>query len=114
MIVHRGSARGWLHVSDAVEVIRRAGEYESPPRIINIGHPDIRPIKELARMIAREYGTDSRLIIEDDLPSQMTSVKNPHLDRQAKSLNFAPSVSLEDGVRLVCDAMRKRLAGQVH
>lgn len=116
VIVHRGAARGWLHASDAVRAIITAGtaDIRADERIINIGHPDVRPVKELARMIASEYGVDYGLIVEDELPRRMTLVKNPHLARQERLLGFVPEVTLEDGVGRVCAAMRDRLGGRVH
>src|SRR5207244_1378496 len=53
--VHRGSARGWLHVSDAVRAIEaatRVPEYA----VVNIGHPHIVPIADLAEMVRSELG----------------------------------------------------------
>lgn len=116
VVVHRGSARGWLHVSDAVRAILAAATCDAPrdERIINIGHPDVRPIKDLARMIAYEFGVDYGLIIERDLPARMTAVKNPHLERQSRILGFEPFVTLDEGVSRVCAAMRDRLGGRVH
>lgn len=115
VVVHRGSARGWLHVSDAVRAIIAAATCDAPrdERIINIGHPDVRPIKDLARMIAYEFGVDYGLIIEKDLPARMTAVKNPHLERQSRILGFEPFVTLDEGVSRVCAVMRDRLGEPV-
>ena len=116
VVVHRGAARGWLHSSDAVRAIISAATVDAPhdERTVNIGHPDVRPVKELARMIASQFGTDYGLIIEADLPGRMTAVKNPHLDRQRRLLGFEPVVTLEDGVARVCARMRDRTVGPVH
>ncbi|WP_204273092.1 hypothetical protein, partial [Enterobacter hormaechei] len=45
--VHGGSARGWFHVSDAVRAIEAASRVEDYA-VVNIGHPDVRPIADLA------------------------------------------------------------------
>lgn len=106
--VHRGSARGWLHVSDAVAAMERAAavrEYMA----INIGHPDIQPIENLAEMIRRELDAPESLIVVDDQPDGMTPVKRPSLERQWEVLGVAPSVSLAEGVRRVCAEIRRRL-----
>jgi nucleoside-diphosphate-sugar epimerase len=99
--VHRGSARGWLHVSDAVRAIEAASwltEYST----INLGHPDIVSVAELAELIRAELGADPALVTEGPLPPQMTLIKRPTLDRQRKLLGRDPLVTLRDGVQLVC------------
>jgi nucleoside-diphosphate-sugar epimerase len=69
--VHRGSARGWLHISDAVAAIEaatRVSEYT----VINIGHPEIISISDLAEMIRVELDAPSELITYTDIPARMT------------------------------------------
>src|SRR5439155_513332 len=48
--VHRGSARSWLHISDAVRAIEAAASLEEYA-VVNIGHPDVVPIEDLAEQI---------------------------------------------------------------
>jgi nucleoside-diphosphate-sugar epimerase len=106
--VHTGSARSWLHISDAVRAIEaavRVPEYA----VVNIGHPDVVPIATLAEMIRRELGADPSLVREVALPVRMTSVKRPVLDRMRTLLGVEPSVSLADGVSRVCGRIRQRL-----
>jgi nucleoside-diphosphate-sugar epimerase len=107
--VHRGSARSWLHISDAVRAIEaatRVKEYS----VINIGHPEIMPIADLAEMVCRELQADPSLIKYQELPSRMTLIKRPILDRQKTILGVAPKISLKEGVRLVCNRVRQRIA----
>jgi nucleoside-diphosphate-sugar epimerase len=104
--VHRGSARGWLHVSDAVRAIEAAGHLERHT-VINIGHPEIVPMIELAEMIRMELGADHDLIRTVPIPPQITLVKHPSLERQRLLLGFEPRVPLEEGVRRVCAVQRK-------
>jgi nucleoside-diphosphate-sugar epimerase len=106
--VHRGSARSWLHVSDAVRAIEAAAHLNEYS-VINIGHPDVVPIAALAEMIRRELGADASLIREVDLPERMTSIKRPVLDRMRTLLGIEPAVSLRDGVSRVCAGVRERL-----
>ncbi len=104
--VHRGSARGWLHISDAVRAFEAASRVERYTTI-NVGHPDIVPIADLATMIRSELQADPGLIRTLALPPQMTLVKHPVLDRQRKLLGFEPHVSLREGVRRVCAYQRR-------
>ena len=48
--VHRGSARSWLHVSDAVRAIEAAARVDEYS-VINLGHPELVPMADLAEMI---------------------------------------------------------------
>ena len=99
--VHRGSARGWLHISDAVRAIEAAGRLREYA-VINIGHPDIVPTADLAEMIRKELGARPALVRLRELPPNMTLLKRPRLERQNSLLGFRPSVPLERGVGWVC------------
>lgn len=101
--VHRGSARSWLHVADAVRAIEAAGRLDQYA-VINIGHPDIIPMADLAEMIRAELKASPDLVITTDLPPQMTLVKRPTLDRQRTLLGFEPTIGIAEGIRRMCTA----------
>lgn len=105
---HRGATRSWLHVSDAVRAIEAAARLDEYA-VINIGHPDILPIGDLAEMIRAELNADPALIKVTELPSRMTLKKRPSLDRMRDLLGVVPKVSLPDGVRLVTRRVQERL-----
>ncbi|MEW5984356.1 MAG: NAD(P)-dependent oxidoreductase [Acidobacteriota bacterium] len=108
--VHRGSARSWLHVTDAIRAIEaaaRAPEYA----VINIGHPEVVSIESLAQRIQQTLGAAESLVELTDLPPRMTLIKRPSLDRQRDLLGVVPSVSLDRGVERVCSRIRERLLG---
>jgi nucleoside-diphosphate-sugar epimerase len=106
--VHRGSARGWLHISDAVRAIEAATRVQQYVAI-NIGHPAFVSMAELAEMIRKELGAPTELIEYTDLPSRMTLVKRPTLERQRNILGVVPEVSLREGVHRVCQQVSERL-----
>jgi nucleoside-diphosphate-sugar epimerase len=110
--VHRGSARGWLHVSDAVRAIEAAAGIEQHT-VINIGHPDIVPMLELAEMIRAELGADGSLIRVVPVPAEITLVKRPALERQRVLLGFEPVIPLREGVSRVCDVQRRLVDSHV-
>lgn len=105
--VHRGSARGWMHVSDAVRAIEAAAHVDHY-EVINIGNSDIRSVEELALMICKELGADKNLIHYVDLPSRMTLIKRPTLRKQKELLNIETNVQIEEGVKRVCEMIQKR------
>jgi nucleoside-diphosphate-sugar epimerase len=107
--VHNGSARGWLHSSDAVRAIEAAAHVKEYT-VINIGHPEIKLLAELAEMIRKKLGASKDLIKYMDIPRQMTLIKNPTLERQKNILGVEPKVSLEEGVARVCKRVPERLA----
>lgn len=106
--VHEGSARGWMYVDDAVRAIIRAGEIREPYTVVNIGNPDVRPMLDVAELVADTLGADHDLIRIVPQPGRMTLVKNPMLHRQEVILGVVPEVTLEEGVRRVCAAVMKR------
>jgi nucleoside-diphosphate-sugar epimerase len=107
--VHRGTARGWMHISDAVRAVEAATRVQEYA-VVNIGHPDVRSIEELAEMIRAELEAPSELVTVRDLPERMTAVKIPSLERQREILGVVPEVSLEEGVHRVCETVVARLA----
>ncbi len=113
--VHRGAARGWLHISDAVRAIEAATRVPDYA-VVNIGHPDIVPMNELAARIRAALDAPANLIVEREIRERMTLVKRPNLERQRVLLGIEPVVSLEEGVARVCRRVRERLAAgeQVH
>jgi|TARA_B100000959_G_scaffold262486_1_gene300959 nucleoside-diphosphate-sugar epimerase len=107
--VHSGSARSWLHVSDAVRAMEAAAHIDEY-MVINIGHPGILPIEELAEQIRVELGAPGSLIEYLPQPDGMTPIKRPILNRQRDVLGISPIVSLEEGVQRVCKKVQERIA----
>jgi nucleoside-diphosphate-sugar epimerase len=109
--VHRGAARGWLHISDAVRAIEVAANLHEFA-VINIGQPDIMSIGDLAEMIRGELAASKDLVQVQDLPGRMTLVKRPSLARMRDLLDIVPQVSPQDGVRMVCRRVQERLRAE--
>jgi nucleoside-diphosphate-sugar epimerase len=106
--VHRGAARSWLHISDAVRAVEAATRVEEYA-VVNVGHPDVRPVLELAHLIREALDAPDELVRTVRLPERMTPVKRPALGRQRTILGVGPEVSLEDGVDRVCRTIQRRL-----
>jgi nucleoside-diphosphate-sugar epimerase len=109
--VHRGSARTWLHIADAVrgiEAAARVDEYS----VINLGHPDLVPMADLAERIRAHFDASPELIVTTDLPPKMTLIKRPILERQRRLLHFEPTIGIAEGVRRVCVAQARSLEAQ--
>lgn len=95
--VHRGSARSWLHVSDAVIALEMVAEASG---VLNIGHPDVIETVDLAYTIVDLLNADTSLIRVIDQPAGMTLRKEPDLTRQT-AIGFAPMVDVVEGIRRV-------------
>ena len=106
--VHKGTARGWLHISDAAKAIEKAAHLNEYS-VINIGHPEIKSILSLANMIKEQLEAPSSLIKEIEIPQRMTSIKNPTLKRQTELLKVTPKIDLYEGVSRVCSKVLERL-----
>jgi len=106
--VHRGSARSWLHISDAVQAITAAASVKEYA-VINIGHPDVVAMEVMAERVRTELGASRSLVQVTDLPARMTLIKRPLLNRQREILGIAPTVSLDEGIARVCARVRARL-----
>ncbi|MBO9707852.1 MAG: NAD(P)-dependent oxidoreductase [Caulobacter sp.] len=109
--VHRGSARGWLHISDAVRAIEAAAGLEDYA-VVNIGHPDVTPIDALAEGLRARLSAPASLVTTRDLPVRMTAAKQPSLSRMRDLLGVTPAVSLDEGLDRVVARVRARLALQ--
>jgi nucleoside-diphosphate-sugar epimerase len=101
--VHRGSARSWLHVLDAVRAIEAAGRVQQYS-VIDLGHPEVVAMADLAEMIRAELKASSELVVTTELPPKMTLIKRPTLERQRTLLGFEPAIGIVEGVRRICAA----------
>lgn len=107
--VHEGSARAWFHVSDAVRAIEGAARVRDYD-VVNIGHPDIIPIADLAEKIRAKLGAPKELVRTIPFPGQMTPVKRPTLDKMRDVLGVWPEVDLDQGLDLVIGRLKDRIA----
>ncbi|MCI0404661.1 MAG: NAD(P)-dependent oxidoreductase [candidate division Zixibacteria bacterium] len=104
--VHRGSARSWLHVSDMVRAVEAAGRLQEYA-VINVGHPEVISMAELAEMIRVELNASPELVLTSDLPPGVTRVKRPTLHRQRALLGLEPKVGIIEGVRRLCEVQAR-------
>ena len=107
--VHKESERSWLHAKDAIRAIE-ASAFVDDYQVINIGHPDVTTVENLAEMIRLRLNASKELIRLTDLPERMTLKKYPLLERQREVLGIEPAISLEEGVGHVCRRISERIA----
>jgi len=106
--VHKNSSRGWLHISDAVEIIERSCRLKNF-EIINIGNPDNVKTIDLAKQICKILKKPLNKIIIKKLPKRMTLSKAPSLQKQYKLLNYKPKINYQKGIRMVCQKIIRQI-----
>lgn len=103
--VHKGAMRSWMHIDDAVIALERT-MYVENYEIINIGHPNVISVEELADIILLRLGKSRELIRITDLPDKMTLTKYPNLRRQSEILKIIPQISVTEGINRVINAFK--------
>jgi UDP-glucuronate decarboxylase len=99
--------RSFCYVDDTVEAMWRLmdGDVEGP---LNIGSPVEHTILELAELVLRLTGSDSR-IEHRALPADDPHRRCPDISRMRRHFDWEPRVSLEDGLRETIEYMQSEL-----
>lgn len=106
-------ARDYIYIGDVAEAFLRAAQYSGPQSIFNIGSGRQTTLNELLAMIERVLG---RPVERRYLEGRPFDVRINVLDIALANaeLRWAPTVSLEDGLRLTADWMRETLSAGTH
>lgn len=102
--------RSFCFVSDLIDgLYRLALSDEKEP--VNIGNPIERTVRELAELIKKLTGSSSPLItvplpFQDD-PRQ----RRPDISKAKRVLGWEPKMSIEEGLQLTVDYLRKEILG---
>ncbi len=99
--------RSFCYVSDLVDGIIRLMESDiNDP--VNIGNPQELTIEEIARIIIRLTGSNSKLVYRP-LPEDDPKVRQPDITRARTLLGWEPKVGLEDGLTKTLDYFRTKI-----
>jgi len=99
--------RSFCYASDLVEGILRLFERgDADP--VNVGNPVEFTVRELAELILKLTGSTSRLI-ERPLPTDDPKVRRPDISRAQGLLDWAPQISLEQGLTKTISHFRTQL-----
>ena len=100
--------RSFCFISDLVDgIIRLARSDLNAP--VNIGNPSEMSIAQIATEIIRTVGSSSA-IVHRPLPEDDPKVRQPDITRARELLEWAPKVSLADGLASTIDYFRAKLA----
>jgi UDP-glucuronate decarboxylase len=100
--------RSFCYVSDLVEGLIRLmnGDYIGP---VNLGNPDEYTILELAQTIQSMVNPEAELVYQP-LPQDDPKRRKPDITKAKKFLQWAPNVSLQDGLKLTIEDFQERLS----
>lgn len=98
--VHRGSARSWCWVGDTARAIALLVDNDVPGEVTIGNDREPTSMRDLARLVCELTGAPEDLIEEIEPPYGPT-VAEPYADARLSALGWSPSVTLEDGVRLL-------------
>lgn len=93
-----GQTRSFCYVDDLIEAMVRmmaTGSETTGP--INIGNPAEFSIRELAELVIELTGSKSKLVFQP-LPSDDPKQRQPDISKAKKTLNWAPTIPLRDGL----------------
>jgi dTDP-glucose 4,6-dehydratase len=101
--VHDGTVRSWCYISDFVEGIRLLTQL--PPtetyEAYNVGSDEYLTMEQVARVVIEECGVKGASLEVVPPPAKFLSpVKRASIDKM-RSIGYAPSVTLREGVRSV-------------
>lgn len=105
--VHKGSERAWCHLDDAVVALEKV-MYVEEYDVFNLGTDEYVKTEDLAQMVADELGVDlSKYANYIELPTKMTLIKRPNLDKMINKLGVKPTVKVKDGIKRVIAGFKK-------
>jgi len=94
--------REWLYVEDGSNALVRALDLEEGHHFFNVGSGIGYSVLEIATMIAKEFDWHGEFKLDTTKPDGVLEKKvNPELGK--KILNWAPEVSIEEGIKLTVE-----------
>ena len=108
IIVHSGAKRGWLHISNAIDILEKVAMV-GIKGTMNIGNDEIVSIDSIAKKMCNYLDLEpEKYIVYRNLPIRMTLEKRPDLSIQ-KQLGDINYVSIEEGIKRVIEKAKKRI-----
>jgi dTDP-glucose 4,6-dehydratase len=105
--VFRGHQRTSTYLADTVRTLANIANNFKPGETYNIGGNQLHTIEELSDVIIKITGADPSLVRYKDSEILTTKIKIVDVSKSIRDLNHTNSFSLEDGMRLTADWMRK-------
>jgi UDP-glucuronate decarboxylase len=101
--------RSFCYVDDNIRALKLMMEKdEATGEIINIGNPVEYTILELAQIIKRLTGSDSKITFHP-LPKDDPKVRRPDISKAKRILGWEPQIDLEEGLKRTIEVYRENL-----
>ena len=105
--VFRGHARTSTYLADTVRTLGNIADNFRPGETYNIGGDALHSIEDLSDTVLRLTGADPGLVRYEESEILTTRIKRVDVSKSIRDLGHTNSYSLEDGMRLTADWMRK-------
>jgi UDP-glucuronate decarboxylase len=101
--------RSFCYVDDNIRALQLVMEKdEATGEIINIGNPDEYTILELAHMVKKLTGSNSKITFHP-LPKDDPKVRRPDISKAIRILGWEPKIDLEEGLKRTIEVYRENL-----
>ena len=100
--------RSFCYVSDLIDGMVKMMNKENFIGPVNLGNPSERTILNLAELIIRKTGTNSKIIFKP-LPNDDPIKRKPDITLAKENLNWEPKVDTETGIDLTIEYFKKIL-----
>lgn len=80
---------------------------------VNLGNPGEFTMLELAEKVIQSRGSSSKIVFQD-LPQDDPKQRRPDISLAKKTLDWDPSIALDQGLRLTVDYFTKLLSDIAH
>ena len=97
--------RSFCYVTDMVEGLIKLMNKENFTGPVNLGNPDERTIKDIAKLIIKLTGSNSEISYKP-LPKDDPVRRKPDISLAKAALNWEPKISLEEGLPHVIEYFR--------
>jgi len=106
-VVYRGHYRTSTYLADTVRTLANIIDNFRPGEVYNIGGNELHSIEELSDTVLKVTGADPGLATYRDSELLTTRIKKVDVSKSIRDLDHKNSYSLEEGLRLTADWMRR-------
>lgn len=94
----------WVYIDDVSEgLVRCLTAPGLEGKTVDLGSGQLTPVRDVAHQLSKLVGSDVQPLMGQLPDRPMEQVRTAHINRTAELLGFAPSTSLEDGLKRTVD-----------